>query len=158
MGASPLVEQLTLLRPGECSTYPAQVHRNVNTIAWRRTLLFSCVSIRLPATEVNVTLIRTAAALLIVLIAGSCSTATECPTGSSPANGLCHIDDPSREADFVLPQPLDIETNDPADTTADSLPDLSTDGTPPDLNGDDAVATPTDTQMKETLDEKSNSD
>ena len=101
---------------------------------------------------------RFAAALLIMLLAGSCSTATECPTGSSPVNGLCHIDDPSREADFLLLQPLDIQTYDPADTTADSLPDLSTDGTLPDLHGDDAVAPPTDTQMKETVDEKSNSD
>ncbi len=104
------------------------------------------------------TLIRTAAALLIVLIAGSCSTATECPTGSSPANGLCHIDDPSQEADFVLPQSLDIQTNDPADTTADSFLDLPTDGTSLELVEDDAVAESTDTQVKETLDEKSNSD
>ncbi len=104
------------------------------------------------------TLNRTAATLLIVLLAGSCSTSTECPNGSSPIDGQCRIDDPSQTADFVLPQHLDMQTYDSAATTADSLPDGSTDGTLPELTGDDTVATPTDTQMKETLDEKSNPD
>lgn len=104
------------------------------------------------------TLIRTAAPLLIMLLAGSCSTSTECPAGSSPVDGLCRIDDPARVADFVLPVSPDMITYYPADASADSLPDVPADTTQPELSGNDAVAPPTDTQMKETLYEESNSD
>ncbi len=104
------------------------------------------------------TQIRLAAASLILVLAYSCSTTIECPAGSSTSEGLCRIDDPSHVADFVLPQSPDMHFNDPADTTAEILPDVPNDGTAPELTGFDAVATPTDAQMKELPYEESNSD